>query len=73
MHELKPCAHCGTQAKVYVCDARGAYFIEPGVEKYLARDKPHYMVMCPKCRIRTDAYLTRRDAFNVWDRRAIND
>lgn len=70
MREIKPCPFCGNAAKVYVCDSKGSYSAEIGTDKYMGRLMTHCLIKCPVCRIRTDAYLTRRGAYNAWNRRA---
>lgn len=70
MAELKPCPFCGGEAKVMVCDGSGAYYTDIGTEIYRGRGMTNCLVICRKCRVRTQAYLTRRGVFNAWNRRA---
>lgn len=69
-NELKPCPFCGGKAKVYVCDGSGHYYAEIGTEKFYGRKMTHCLIHCDRCRVRTQAYLTRRGVFNAWNRRA---
>lgn len=70
MDKLKPCPFCGGKAKVMVCDCSGTYYTDIGTEIYRGRGMTNCLVMCTKCRVRTQAYLTRRGVFNAWNRRA---
>lgn len=72
MAELKPCPFCGGKAKIYVCDGNGSFFADIGTKMFYGREMTHCLVMCHRCRIRTGAYLTRRGAFNAWNRRVDN-
>lgn len=69
MAELKPCPFCGGIAVVKVCDGSGSFYTDIGTEVFYGRKMNHCLIMCKKCRIRTQAYLTRRGAFNAWNRR----
>lgn len=71
--ELKSCPFCGGKAKVYVCDGSGTYYASVGTVEYYGRKMTHCLVKCEKCRVRTNAYLTRRGVFNAWNRRVDND
>jgi hypothetical protein len=68
--ELKSCPFCGGKAKVLVCDGSGHICADVGVEVHRGRKMTHCLIKCTVCRIRTDAYLTRRGAFSAWNRRA---
>ena len=71
MRELKPCPFCGGEAKVFVCDNRGDYATDDLSKlAYYGREMTHCLIKCPKCRIKTSAYLTRGGAFRAWNRRA---
>ena len=69
MAELKPCPFCGGVPKVKVCDGSGSYTADIGTEVYFGRKMTHRLIMCSKCRVRTQAYLTERGVFNSWNRR----
>lgn len=68
--EIKPCPFCGGKAKVKVCDGSGAFCTDIGTEMYFGRKMTHCLICCERCRVRTQAYLTRRGVFNAWNRRA---
>ena len=71
--ELKPCPFCGGKAKVMVCDGAGTYYANIGTEVLYGRKLTHCLIRCERCRVITQAYLTRRGAFNAWNRRANDD
>ena len=71
--ELKPCPFCGGKAKVKVCDGSGTYYTDIGTDVYYGRKMTHCLIRCERCRVRTQAYLTRRGVFNAWNRRADNE
>ena len=71
--ELKPCPFCGGKPRVLVCDGSGQYHSNLGTVVYYGRKMTHLLIMCDKCHIRTQAYLTRRGVFNAWNRRADNE
>lgn len=70
MSELKPCPFCGGDPVVKVCDGSGSYFTDIGTSVFYGRIMSHCLIICKKCRIRTQAYLTRRGVYNAWNRRA---
>lgn len=73
MAELKTCAHCGGQAKKYICDPTGQYYSGDYDDVMLhGRKLTHKFIMCEKCGIRTKVYATDKDAFNAWNRRVDN-
>jgi hypothetical protein len=71
--ELKRCPFCGGKAKVKVCDGSGTYYTDIGTEIYYGIKMTHCLIICEKCRVRTQAYLTRRGVFNAWNRRSDDD
>jgi hypothetical protein len=73
MDELKPCPFCGGEAKVKVCDGSGTYYADIGTVVLHGRTMTHCLILCEKCRVRTQAYLTRRGVFNAWNRRVENE
>ena len=73
MAELKPCPFCGGKPKVKVCDGSGSFFSDIGTEVLFGRKMTHCLVICDRCRIRTNAYLTRRGVFNGCNRRTNNE
>ena len=68
--ELKSCPFCGGKAKVKVCDGSGEYYMDIGTDVFRGREMSCCLVRCERCGVKTKAYLTRRGAFNSWDRRA---
>ena len=73
MAELKPCPFCGGKPKVKVCDGSGSFFSDIGTEVLFGRKMTHCLVICDRCRIRTNAYLTRRGVFKAWNMRTNNE
>lgn len=70
--ELMRCPFCGHDAEVKVCDGSGTVVADVGTETRWGRKMTHCFIWCKKCRNRTQSYLTRRGAFNAWNRR-VND
>lgn len=54
MAELKPCPFCGGEAET-----------SRGLHRYDC-----WGVWCPECKVRTDLYLSEREAAEAWNRRA---
>ena len=71
--ELKACPFCGGKPRVFVCDGSGSYYSNVGTVVYYGRQMTHLLIMCDKCHIRTQPYLTERGVFNAWNRRADNE
>ena len=55
--KLKPCPFCGGKAEYIV--VKDMDYLEPN----------DYLVFCPKCKIGTDSYSSRKEAKEVWNRR----
>lgn len=70
MDKLKPCPFCDGEPKVYVCDGSGSYYANIGTAVFYGREMTHKLIRCPKCGVRTKAYLTDRGVFNGWNRRS---
>lgn len=64
MAKLKPCPFCGGNGAMLPCDGHG--------QPTIRRRETHYRVLCLKCKVRTNAYLTEKGAFNAWNRRTDN-
>ena len=67
MANLKHCPFCGGEAIMETCDARGIYAVRS--QWQVRAENIHYRVLCRKCGTRTKAYLTKKGAFNSWNRR----
>ena len=72
-YKLKPCPFCNGKAQVKVCDGSGSLYADIGTDVFMGRKMSHCLIKCKRCGVRTKAYLTRRGAFNAWNRRADND
>ena len=69
MAKLKPCPFCGETPKVYVYDGSGRFYDNLGTAVIGGREMPHMLIRCPRCGIKTKAYLTEKGLFRDWNRR----
>lgn len=70
MKELKPCPFCGGKPQVFKCNGNGSVSTDDlTADKARGQIMSHCFICCTRCRVRTFQYLTRRGAFNAWNRR----
>lgn len=69
MSELKSCPFCGSIPHMMACNGSGQYMAGIGTVSIGGIKTDHVLIVC-NCGIRTKPYLTKRGAFNMWNRRA---